>query len=300
MEFVIPFIIICVIALIIYVAINQGDTNSKIGNLKNKIKDLEADNFDKLRLINDLHRDNYNKDDKIKNLEKIISKKKNTDTDKEEDTDHKYVSKSDLKRFKQKEIDTLLLKPDLENADKSNRFYNKKVVITGDFYNYSRQEMAVFLHKSGADINTSISKFTNIVIVGENYGPAKMAKIKSLINQGFQIKIMPEEEFTEIYENKSELINGKSKMESDNPLKDKIIAFAGVFDKWSREDLKNISQQLGAKTTSGISSNTDFVLVGDNVSTDRMQRIEKYLLEGKLNIIYSDYFDELISKYLTH
>lgn len=85
-----------------------------------------------------------------------------------------------------------LLVPDLENADKNNPFYNKKVVITGVF-SIERNELAELLKKEGADINTCISKRTNIVFVGDNPGPSKINKLNDLLSEGYDIKIITRE-----------------------------------------------------------------------------------------------------------
>lgn len=91
-----------------------------------------------------------------------------------------------------------VLKPDLENADKCSPFYNKKVVFTGILANFSREEAASIVKKHGADIDTSISKRTNIVIMGESAGPSKVRKIEKYNSEGCNIRVIGEEEFCEI------------------------------------------------------------------------------------------------------
>lgn len=80
----------------------------------------------------------------------------------------------------------------VENKD--NLFYDKRVVISGVFENFPvRNDLALILKKLGADINGSISKKTNIFIIGEDYGPSKMEKVESLIDNGVNIEIMKED-----------------------------------------------------------------------------------------------------------
>jgi NAD-dependent DNA ligase len=72
-------------------------------------------------------------------------------------------------------------------------FYDKKVVISGIFDAFPvREDLAIILKKLGADINGTISKRTNIFIVGEDYGPAKMEKVEQLKSEGINIIIMNE------------------------------------------------------------------------------------------------------------
>jgi DNA polymerase-3 subunit epsilon len=90
-----------------------------------------------------------------------------------------------------------ILQKDLSNADPSNPFYDKKIVITGSFC-CDRKDLAKKLKEMGADINTSISKLTDIALVGDKPGSSKMSKIKSLQNDGFPIRIIEEDELDRI------------------------------------------------------------------------------------------------------
>jgi len=90
------------------------------------------------------------------------------------------------------------LKPELDNADPNSPFYNKKVVITGIFNSYSRNDLADLLKEMGADINGSISKKTNFVIAGLEAGPAKMEKIKTLNKMAANIVLLNEPAFISI------------------------------------------------------------------------------------------------------
>ena len=79
--------------------------------------------------------------------------------------------------------------------DTSHFFYQKKVVITGTFEKFPfREEMAKLLYNVGADINSSISKRTDYVIIGENAGPKKLEKIEEL-----GIETIDEKRFLEIF-----------------------------------------------------------------------------------------------------
>ena len=88
-----------------------------------------------------------------------------------------------------------VLKPDLENSDKSSPFYNKKVVFTGVLQSIDRQEAAQIVQQMGADIDTSITKRTNFVITGTDPGPSKINKIISYNNEGCRIEILYENDF---------------------------------------------------------------------------------------------------------
>lgn len=79
-----------------------------------------------------------------------------------------------------------ILHKDLTNADSSNPFYDKKVVVTGTF-DIERTKLAHKLKSLGADIDTNITKNTNFVFIGKEAGPVKLQKICSLAESGYLI-----------------------------------------------------------------------------------------------------------------
>ena len=73
--------------------------------------------------------------------------------------------------------------------------------MTGTLSAFPKREViAGILKQYGADINTSISRQTDIVIVGAGAGPSKMKKIHDLNASGCQIRVVEEPEFHEIIE----------------------------------------------------------------------------------------------------
>ncbi len=105
--------------------------------------------------------------------------------------------------FDKKHVSSDTVKPleDNEIENKDTPFYHKKVVLTGNLLSYpKREEIAYILKRYGADINTSISKLTNIVIAGSGAGPSKMQKIDQLTQDGYDIRVIFEDELLEIME----------------------------------------------------------------------------------------------------
>lgn len=90
-----------------------------------------------------------------------------------------------------------VLKKDLTGANPDNPFYDRKVVITGEF-GIERSELGGILKKLGADIDTGITRKTNYVLTGMYPGPAKMKKLTSLIEEGYDIKRVEEGELLKI------------------------------------------------------------------------------------------------------
>lgn len=108
------------------------------------------------------------------------------------------VSKSGKEaRVLKSETKQPLAAADVENPNTP--FFMKKVVITGLLDAFPiREELASLLKKYGADINTSISGKTNIVIMGIGAGPSKMRQISEYQAKGRDIRIIYEEELLEI------------------------------------------------------------------------------------------------------
>jgi DNA ligase (NAD+) len=70
----------------------------------------------------------------------------------------------------------------------------KNVIFTGVLEKYSRDEAQSIAKKLGAKISSTISKKTNYVIYGSNYG-SKLNKAKEM-----NIKIISEQEFSDMVE----------------------------------------------------------------------------------------------------
>ncbi len=110
-------------------------------------------------------------------------------------------SKAYSASFAGKRIDHELLTPNLESADPQHPFYGKRIVFTGDLTSMPRNTAATRVSALGADINKTISPRTQLVIMGQKAGPAKLKKIEELITDGVEIIVIEEPQFMEILEN---------------------------------------------------------------------------------------------------
>ncbi|CAL4318609.1 DNA ligase [Buchnera aphidicola (Protaphis terricola)] len=76
---------------------------------------------------------------------------------------------------------------------KTSIFLNKNVVITGIFNSYSRKKMKEILKNLGANINSKVSKKTELLIYGKKYGrkflDAKKTNIKMINEKEFDLLI---------------------------------------------------------------------------------------------------------------
>ena len=78
-------------------------------------------------------------------------------------------------------------------------------------------------------------------------------------------------------------INNFKKINKLSFFTNKNIIFTGTLKKMSREECKYLAQQLGAKITSSVSKNTDFLIVGEKPGS-KLKRAK----ELKINILTED------------
>ena len=71
-------------------------------------------------------------------------------------------------------------------------FTNKTIVLTGTLEHFTRNELTNILQNMGANVTSSVSKNTDLVIVGTDAG-SKLDKAKAL-----NVKIMYENELTKL------------------------------------------------------------------------------------------------------
>ena len=76
-----------------------------------------------------------------------------------------------------------------------------------------------------------------------------------------------------------------------NKLSGKTFVVSGVFEKFSRDDLKKVIEDNGGKVGSSISAKTDYVVAGDNMGPTKLDKANKL----NIAIISEDDFIKLIS-----
>ena len=82
-----------------------------------------------------------------------------------------------------------------EQADdaQSDLFAGRTIVISGTFVHHSRDEYKEIIERNGGKKAGSVSKKTDFILAGDNMGPAKLEKARSL-----GVKILSENEFLEM------------------------------------------------------------------------------------------------------
>jgi DNA ligase (NAD+) len=78
---------------------------------------------------------------------------------------------------------------------------------------------------------------------------------------------------------------------SKQPLKGKTIVFTGELENYSRDEAKDLAESLGARATSSVSSNTDYVVAGE----DPGSKLDEAKKQKGVKIIDEDEFEKLKS-----
>ncbi|CAM3705017.1 NAD-dependent DNA ligase LigA [Flavobacterium gelidilacus] len=86
-------------------------------------------------------------------------------------------------------------------------------------------------------------------------------------------------------------INAENDTSVSDKLKGKIFVVSGVFEIYSRDDLKKAIEANGGKVGSSISSKTDYVIAGDNMGPSKLEKANKL----NVSIINEFQFNDLLN-----
>lgn len=159
-------------------------SDNKVKSLKEYIVNLER-NFNDIKLSSNSFKSEY-----IDVIPSIKHKNKSNNPS-------AYLfTQEEIGAFQLKKIERQYLYPKKDLIDKSHFFYGKKVVITGGFNCFeNRNDIAKLLWEVGADVDTGMGKYTEVLIVGDDPGYSKIAQAEDL-----GIDFITENEFLNYFE----------------------------------------------------------------------------------------------------
>ena len=96
-----------------------------------------------------------------------------------------------IDRLKQYGVQLAVSAESLENQ--TNKLEGKIFVVSGIFYELSRNELKKAIEDNGGKVSSSISKKTNFIVAGDNMGPSKLAKAQDL-----GVAIISEQDFMDM------------------------------------------------------------------------------------------------------
>ena len=98
-----------------------------------------------------------------------------------------------------------------ESRQISSVLVGKKVVVSGKFTQYSRDQIKLMIADHGGKISSSVSAQTDLLVVGENMGPSKLEKA-----QKWKIEMVSENEFLALIginnSNQDQIIEGQGSL----------------------------------------------------------------------------------------
>jgi DNA ligase (NAD+) len=81
------------------------------------------------------------------------------------------------------------------------------------------------------------------------------------------------------------------KEKASNKLADKAFVVSGVFNSFSRDEIKQVIEENGGKNVSSISSKTDYVVAGDNMGPAKLKKAT----DLGITILSEDEFIQLLT-----
>ncbi len=199
---------------------------------------------------------------------------------------------------------------------------NGDIVITG-VMQIPRNEIAEYAIKLGFKVHTNVSHNTDYLLIGsENVSPSKLADVIRLNENGANIQILDEVSFLQVVSDNYDIIESinledinindedfhieKKKKKSaskkikkrttskkqiiSTALSGKSLIISGVFNKHSREEIKELIEQHGGKNVSSISAKTDYLVAGEKIGPGKREKAQKL----NIPIISEDEFLTLI------
>jgi DNA ligase (NAD+) len=144
------------------------------------------------------------------------------------------------------------------------------------------KKLATHFKNIDALINATFDELTEVEEIGEKIAesviqyfskPAHIDLINRLKEKGLQMSVK------ESADTGLQTLNGK------------LFVVSGVFEKYSRDEIKNLIEKFGGKNVGSISSKTDYVLAGANMGPSKKQKAEKLGIE----IITESDFEKMIN-----
>lgn len=195
---------------------------------------------------------------------------------------------------------------------------NGSIVFTG-IMQIPREEACQYAIKLGFFVHSSVSKNTDFLVFGDsNVSPSKVAKALKINEEGGHVEFVDELTFLQLVldnidldyvdynsTKKDEIIYppikkvklAKSNIDNSieiisSKLSGLTFVISGVFDKYSRDELKQMIEENGGKNSGSISAKTNYVLAGDNMGPAKLEKAQKL----KVQIISEDEFLGMILK----
>ncbi|PLX22420.1 MAG: DNA ligase (NAD(+)) LigA [Marinilabiliales bacterium] len=112
----------------------------------------------------------------------------------------------------------------------------------------------------------SIDQLTEIHEIGERIASSVVAFFNNEIN----LKVIDKLKISGI-----QLEIQEDELQVENKLEGKTFVISGTFEKYSRDELKELITKFGGKNTGSISAKTNYLLAGENIGPSKLDKVKK-------------------------
>lgn len=180
------------------------------------------------------------------------------------------------------QLDKSMKEKDLSEADPSNPFFDRRVLVTGDF-SMDRPALWRKLKSMGAELHNTLSKRIEIVLIGTDPGPAKMETLEKLIASGNSIKKLYQKDLDHIfagdwadYQFVKEHLKGA---DPHHPFYDRHVVLMGSFSN-RVTDVRKYLKAVGASIEPKVTKYVNAVLLGADASESDLADLSKLIYNG--------------------
>lgn len=162
------------------------------------------------------------------------------------------------------------------------------MVITGTIAGHDRKDAQAILEKEGAIFEKSLNKKVELVVLGENPGPDKLAKIKDLGADTIQWKEVAEKLGLELAPEKK--VANVEAGDAPDSIVGKTLLITGEIDGFTRSAAQKILEGVGAKFAKTLNKSVELVVLGANAGPDKLNKISD---QGIPTVEWTDLVEKL-------
>ncbi|MBW6472701.1 MAG: NAD-dependent DNA ligase LigA, partial [Anaerolineaceae bacterium] len=134
-------------------------------------------------------------------------------------------------------------------------------LITALGINGVGEVMASELAKKYTNLDELSNASMDELLMIEGIGPNIASQIIEWFDQDRNKQILSKLKEVEVW---PQITKSEKTIEKEMPLDGKVFVVTGSLERFSRTEIKEVIESLGGKTSSSVSKNTDFVLVGES------------------------------------
>lgn len=164
----------------------------------------------------------------------------------------------------------------------------KHVIVTGTIPGHDRKSAQAILEGAGAIVEKSLNKKVELVIIGSNPGPDKLAKIEELGAETIEWKEVAEELDLEVAPEKE--VADVEAGDAPDSIDGKMLLITGDIEGFTRSAAQKILEGAGAKFAKSLNKSVELVVLGAKAGPDKLNKIAE---QGIPTVDWSDLVEKL-------